>query len=223
MRVLLVDNQVMFREGLKILLDSETDIEVVGEAGTTRDAVDLARTLEPDLVLMDVNLPDAPGFNAVKTLQMQQPEINIVILTNKDQDDLLLEAILLGAKGFILKNLSIAKLVASIRGLERGEMALSRLLISRVLKKLVCSYVGSEPTVQGLDQLSKREREVLAILVKGDSNREIASQLFISENTVKKHVRSILEKLNQKNRNQVVLLARQTNFSAPEERPPSDD
>jgi len=221
MRVLLVDNHVMFREGLKILLSNETDIEVVGEAGTAREAVDLAFKLHPDLVLMDVNLPDESGLNIIEMVQMKRPDTHIVILANEDQDDLLVDAIRFGAKGFILKSLSIAKLLASIRGLERGEMALSRSLISRVLEKLVLLKVYPDRTLYGLDLLSKREREVLAFLARGETNREIAEHLFISENTVKKHVRSILEKLNQKNRNQVALLVRQINLPISEEDPHS--
>jgi two-component system, NarL family, nitrate/nitrite response regulator NarL len=212
MHVLLVDAHIMFREGLRVLLSNEPDIEVVGDVGTSEEALDLALTLEPDIILLDANLSDDSGLNLLTTLQLRLPDTRLVILTNKAEDDLLINAIRLGAKGVILKSLSVSKLIASIRGLERGEMALSRSMATRVLEKFVSLHNQTGPNLQddGLDQLSKREREVLVFLSRGDSNREIAKKLVISENTVKKHVHNILEKLNQKNRNQVSRLARQS-------------
>lgn len=203
----------MFREGVRVLLSNEPDFEVVGEAGTAREAVELAFTLEPDLILIDILLQDEPELDVIKTIHLQQPDTNIVILTTNIQDELLLSAIRYGAKGYILKNLSIHNLIASIRGLERGEMALSRSIISRIFDKLIVAEDDPEPQVNGMERLSRREREVLTFLAKGDSNREIAEQLVISENTVKKHVRSILDKLHQKNRNQISLMARHWSLS----------
>lgn len=195
------------------MLSNEPDFEVVGEAGTAREAVELAFTLEPDLILIDILLQDEPELDVIKTIHLQQPDTNIVILTTNIQDELLLSAIRYGAKGYILKNLSIHNLIASIRGLERGEMALSRSIISRIFDKLIVAEDDPEPQVNGMERLSRREREVLTFLAKGDSNREIAEQLVISENTVKKHVRSILDKLHQKNRNQISLMARHWSLS----------
>jgi len=217
MRIFLVDAHVLFREGLKTLLSNESDLEVVGEAGTAHEAIELAYSLNPDLVLMDVHLPDEAGLDVIKKVRLQKPDTNVVILTNSAQDDLLVGAIRCGAKGFILKSVTITKLLASIRSLERGEMALSRSMISRVCEKLVQMEDNPDPTMNELEQLSKREREVLAFLVRGDNNRQIAEQLFISENTVKKHVRSILEKLNKKNRNQVILYASQWSLPCTDE------
>lgn len=208
MRVLIVDDHVLFREGLKNLIDSQPDFEVIAEAGSVREAIDQSQDLTPDLVLMDIGLPDGDGMEAVKKILSLQPDIKVVILTIHDSDDLLFTAIRLGAKGFLLKNTPIHDLLAALRGLERGEAALSRTMTRQVLdefSRLGKTPAGSKP---GLEALTPRELEVLEELATGATNKEIADRLVIAENTVKIHVHNILDKLDFSNRHDAARFAR---------------
>jgi DNA-binding NarL/FixJ family response regulator len=208
MKILLVDEHTMFREGLKTLLDAESDLEVVGEASTAQEAIEKVSSLCPDLLLMDLSLPDRGGLEALNEILDIDPDITVVILTIVETDEIILEAIRAGAKGYVLKNMPISSLLSSLRALQRGETALSRNMVTRVVEdyKRLSQYPA--PEQEEFDSLTRRELEVLELLVQGDTNMEIANKLNISENTVKNHVHNLLKKLDVKTRIQAANLAR---------------
>jgi DNA-binding NarL/FixJ family response regulator len=207
MRILIVDDHVLFREGLVSLLKAQPDITVVGEAGCVDEAIAMARELGPDLVLMDFGLPDGTGLDATQTILADQPEINIVFLTVHEQDDRLFAAIRSGAKGYLLKNVPVSKLLAYLRGVEYGEAAISGAMASRILDEFARLGPGRESGQAEVGELTSREIAILKELATGATNREIASRLFISENTVKNHVGNILAKLNLRNRREAASFA----------------
>jgi len=209
MRMLLVDDHILFREGLRGLLDAQPDLDVVGEAGTVSEAIAQARKLRPDLILMDFSLPDGTGLEATQAILAAQPEVKIVFLTFHEDDERLFTALRSGAKGYLLKNVSTAKLLSFVRGVGEGQAAITPELTSRLLAEF--ARVGPGPAAQPAapTDLTDREMEVLRLLATGASNREIAESLVIAENTVKNHVRSILTKLSVENRRQAARLARE--------------
>lgn len=206
-RILIVDDHVVMREGLVSLLSLHTDFEVVGEAGTLSDAVEKAREMEPDTVLMDIGLPDGTGVEATRKILAERPETRIVMLTIHDTDEMLLDALRSGARGYLLKNTSATNLIGSLRALSRGEAALSRMMTGRVLTKLAGENHSSQEREAALSQLTARELQILQKISSGDTNKEIAKELVISVNTVKNHVHEILGKLNLKNRREAGLYA----------------
>jgi DNA-binding NarL/FixJ family response regulator len=208
-KILIVDDHVLFREGLAILLKQEDDFQVVGEASTVEEAEAKALELKPDLILLDMSLPDGTGLDAMKRILVEQPDIDIVMLTIHDTNELVIKAIRAGAKGFILKNIQTSKLVATLRGVRRGEPALSRGMTSLVVQELYKQGNVVKTMPEGYIDLTKRELQVMELLADGSSNREIAEKLIISENTVKNHIRNILDKLKLKNRYQVANLVSQ--------------
>jgi DNA-binding NarL/FixJ family response regulator len=192
--ILVVDDQVLFRQGLVGLLASRPEFTIAGEAGTVAEAVAQARTVSPDVILMDFSLPDGTGLDATRAILEFQPAIKIVFLTVDEADETLFAAVRAGAKGYLLKNTRVEKLLAYLRGLQRDEPAFEPRMTGRILEE----FSRSRPTPSrgdALDQLSEREQQVLAAIVAGASNSEIAARLVISENTVKNHVRHILDKL----------------------------
>jgi len=194
-----VDDQALFRQGLASLLRSQPDFVVVGEAGSVSEAVARARELEPDLVLMDFSLPDGTGLDATEAILSQRPGTAIVFLTVHESDDTLFAGIRAGARGYLLKNVRVEKLLGYLRGLRQGEPALAPDMTQRILDE----FARSTPLGSGsgaLSELTPREREVFRELQTGASNAEIASRLSISENTVRNHVASILAKLELRNR-----------------------
>jgi DNA-binding NarL/FixJ family response regulator len=220
-RILLVDDHILFRQGLVSLLDAQPDISVVGEAGSAREAISKAEALEPDLVLMDFGLPDGNGLDATRVILADRPETDIVFLTVHEEDDRLFAALRSGAKGYLLKNVPIAKLLEFLRGVERGEAALSPDMTSRVVDEFARLEPLSEtptPSQSGPDELTTRELEVLKELVTGATNRQIADDLVISENTVKNHIRSILTKLGVKNRREAAEIGRRRLGTSPSRR-----
>jgi len=207
MRIVLVDDHVLFREGLAGLLNSQPDLSVVGEAGSVPEAVALARKLQPDLVLLDLGLPPGSGLDAMRAILADRPETNIVFLTVHEEDDLLFAAIRGGAKGYLLKNTPVSKLLPYLRGVELGEAAITPLMARRILDEFSHSKRPCEPEDEPGD-LTPREAEVLRELSTGATNREIAERLVISERTVKNHVSNILSKLHLKNRREAARVAR---------------
>lgn len=208
-RILIVDDHVLFREGLAAIIRAETDIEVVGFAGSVKEAVEIAGSVKPDIILMDFGMPDGTGADATLRILKDSPECRIVFLTMSDQDEDLFAAIRSGAKGYILKSIQPSKLVAALRSVYRGESALSRSMTLRLMSELARSDVPTRPRDPKLAKLTPRELDVLRALATGMTNQEIANQLFLSENTVKYHVHSILDKLEFADRREASQYARE--------------
>lgn len=200
-RVLLVDDHQLFRRGVASLLSGREDIEVVGEANNGAEAVERARELMPDVILMDIKMPRLDGIAATKQLKTEMPYVRIMMLTVSETDEDLFEAIKAGASGYLLKNVDPDYLIASVQQVQRGEVPIAPTMAAKILRELTAP---AETTVQAL---TGRERQVLELLAGGLANKEIAFQLKISENTVKNHLRNILEKLHLQNRVQAALYA----------------
>jgi len=214
MRILIADDHTLFRESLGSLLASR-GLEIVGQAREGHEAVELARSLRPDVVLMDLSMPGLDGLAATRLISAEMPEVKVVILTASDDDAQLFEAIKSGAQGYLLKNLESRELFALLEGVGRGEPALTPRLASKLLQEFARP---PRPAAESHDPdaLTDREREVLELLVRGvTSNRKLAKQLGVSENTVKFHVRNILDKLHLHNRAQVVGFALRHGIVAP--------
>jgi len=202
MRVVLADDHALFRDGLRSLLEAR-GLEVVGEASDGREAVALATRLRPDVLLMDLSMPNMGGLDATRALIAQAPDIKIVILTASEDDADLFEAIKAGAQGYLFKNLKAEALLEMLEAVGRGEPGLTPALARKVLAEFARPSPGRQ--TKAPDELTEREREVLDLLVQGiTSNRELAARLVVTENTVKYHLRNILDKLHVQNRAQVV-------------------
>lgn len=210
-KVLVVDDQTLFRDGVISLLSGNDDFIVVGAAGSVHEAIRLSREHNPDIVLMDYTLPDGTGLDATQAILRYCPNCNVVILTMYESDDILLDAMRCGAKGYMLKNISGSDLNASLKGLLRGEKAISRKMMSTILDEFSRSSAGKDTTLfsnELLARLSPRELDVLHELAANATNSEIAQNLFLSENTVKHHIRNILDKIEVQNRKEAVAFAR---------------
>ena len=208
MRILIVDDHILFREGLVGLLRSQSDMQVVGECGSVQEAIELTHELKPEVILMDFSLPDGTGLDATRSILVRHPDVQIVFLTVHDNDERLISAMRAGAKGYLLKNLSVSKLLASLRALERGEAAISRTMMARILEEFSQNGPVNSASPSPLVGLTSREIEVLQELTDGITNQEIAVRLYISENTVKNHIHNILEKLGLGNRREAIEFAR---------------
>ena len=198
LRLLLVDDHALFREGLISLLSYQDDFKVVGEAEDAESALEKARALEPDIVLMDVELPGEDGVIVTRRLKMELPAISVVMLTVRDDTQTLFEAIKAGAQGYLVKNVRSRELLDQLRGLARGEGAISRRMAGRILEEIR----GQPEPLGPEEELTARELEVLELVVARLSNAEIAERLVVSEHTVKNHMKSILSKLHLRNRHQ---------------------
>jgi len=214
MNVLIFDHHVIFRAGLVGLLNNEPDFQVVGEADTAITALEMAVALQPDLVIIDIALPDKSGIDALFGITAKCPQTKTVILTNCDSNELLFESIRAGAKGYLLKNLPVSKLLIALRAVERGEPAISRRMTDRILDEF--RRINNRPIHPnpGLEMLTKRETEILMRLGKDASNEQIAHSLSISENTVKVHIHNIIYKLNVRNRREAGSIARNLRLSS---------
>jgi DNA-binding NarL/FixJ family response regulator len=210
-KILLIDDQILFREGLAGLFRSTTDFIVVGAAGSVHEGKELALLHKPDIILMDFSLPDGTGLDATRAIIQHLPDCRIIFLTVYETDENLFAALRLGAVGYMLKNITGSDLLSSLRALERGEKAISRKMVSSVLDEF--SRVGplteSGPRRQLLEKLSPREMDVLREMETEATNLQIAQRLFLSENTVKHHIRNILDKLEMENRREAIMFARQ--------------
>ncbi len=205
-RLMIVDDHALFREGLASIIRSEPDIEITGLAGSVREAVEMARQIQPDMILMDFSLPDGTGADATRQILAEVPDCKIVFLTMSEEDENLFDAIRAGAKGYLLKNMSPGKLVVALRSVQSGESALSRSMTMRLMEELSRTRKTEAPADA---TLTLREIDVIRALASGLSNAEIATQLFISENTVKYHVHSALGKLGLSDRKQLAAYARE--------------
>jgi NarL family two-component system response regulator LiaR len=202
-RVLVVDDHVIVRKGIKALLAEIDQIEVIGEAGNGQEAVAQARSLQPDVILMDLVMPEMDGIEAITRIKDSQPQVRILALTSYSTDDKIFPAIKAGAIGYLLKDSDPQDLIRAIQQVYRGEPSLHPKVAQKVLQEL--SMPSDRPPTS--DPLTEREVEVLALLAKGASNQEIAEQLIIAEATVRTHVSHILDKLHLANRVQAALYA----------------
>lgn len=209
MRVLIVDDHILFRQGLTSLFQPQPNFEVVGDAGTVREAVLKACQLKPDLILMDFCLPDGTGVQAARMILSELPDCKIVFLTVEDTDEALFEAVRSGAKGYLLKNMPLSSLLNSLRAVEQGEPAISRAMTGRIFHELARSSRSPARTPDLLAHLSPREIDILREMATGATNQEIAVRLFVAENTVKHHVHNILSKLSLENRRQAARFAQE--------------
>ena len=247
LRVVLVDDHRLIREGLKSFLTGR-GVEVVGEGGNGRDGVRLARELRPDVLLMDLGMPEMDGLEATRLIKAERPEQVVVILTASEAESDLFEAVKSGAQGYLLKSLDPEQLVGQLEAAARGEAALTPALAAKILTELARTAAAgpsslgpppapsphpapgavgaarqpgqvdgprSRPALDEVEPLTARERDVLDLVVRGASNREIAEALVVTDNTVKYHLKNILQKLHLRNRAQVVAYALQRGINRP--------
>jgi DNA-binding NarL/FixJ family response regulator len=213
-RLLLVDDHAIFRKGVADFLASEHDIELVGEADDGAQALEMARELMPDVVLMDISMPRMDGLEATRRIMAEIPYVRIVILTVSDSDRSLFEAVKSGAQGYLLKSVAPQALLDTLRGVVRGEASISPAMATRLLGHLARESPRTAPPGTPDASLTQREQEVLALVAQGKSNKEIATALGIAENTVKNHLKNILEKLHLENRVQAATFALRQELAA---------
>jgi DNA-binding NarL/FixJ family response regulator len=210
-RILIADDQALVRAGLRMILDAQPDLEVIGEAGDGRDALQQCRELAPDLVLMDIRMPGVDGLEATRRLLgLSGPAPKVIVLTTFDTDDYVYEAIRAGASGFLLKSAPPEQLADGVRAVMAGDALLAPEITRRLLDRFITRPPPSLTTPPELHDLTPRELEVLRLIAEGRSNAEIAASLVLSEATIKTHVNHILTKLRLRDRVQAVALAYRT-------------
>ena len=219
--VLIADDQALVRAGFRMILESETDLEVVGEAADGREAIEETARLQPDVVLMDVRMPELDGIEAARQLLASNGSAKVVMLTTFDLDEYVYEALRAGASGFLLKDVPPEQLVAGIRAVASGDALLAPSITRRVIE----AFVQRPPPAareqhSKLEELTTRELDVLRLLARGLSNAEIAAELVVSDTTVKTHVAHILMKLDQRDRVQAVVFAYETGLVQPGQQSP---
>jgi DNA-binding NarL/FixJ family response regulator len=220
-RVLIADDDDLMRAGLVELLAAEDSIEIAGQARTGREAVERARRLKPDVVLMDVRMPDLDGIAATAELADAAPGARVLILTTFEQDDYIFGALRAGASGFLLKRTRPEELIAAVRTVAAGDSLLSPSVTRRVVDRMAKQPAPDLSGRAKFDELTPREREVLELVAGGLSNREIAAELVIEEATVRSHIRRILMKLDLRDRVQIVIFAYETGVNRPAGAPTS--
>jgi two-component system response regulator DevR len=199
-RLLVVDDHEVVRQGLVSLLSRRPNLHVVAEAGTVAEAIEAARRFQPELVIMDVRLPDGSGIEACREIREERPETRVVMLTSYPDEDAVLSAIVAGASGYLLKQVRARDLVDALERVARGESLLDPAVTGRVLERVRRIATGDQP--DELSQLTPQERKILALVAEGKTNKEIAAEVFLSDKTVKNYVSSILAKLNLERRAQ---------------------
>jgi DNA-binding NarL/FixJ family response regulator len=205
-RILIVDDQALFREGLRTLLSVQAGLEVVGEAGNGEEALRLADAEKPDIILMDLQMPVMDGAVATRRLKARQPDAKVIVLTTFDDDENVFEGLRAGAVGYLLKDTPSAKLVEAIRLAARGESFLEPSVAAKVVSEF--ARLSPRPTDALAEPLSEREIEVLRLVARGASNKKIAAELVIAEGTVKNHLTNILSKLEAADRTEAAMKAR---------------
>jgi DNA-binding NarL/FixJ family response regulator len=213
-RVLLVDDQTLIRQGIAMLLELEPDLEVVGAVGDGRAAIEAVERLRPDVVLMDVRMPEMDGVTATRELHRRFPDIGVIILTTFDDDEYIFEGLKAGARGYLLKDISSEEMAEAVRTVARGEALIQPSIARKVVAEFSRLAAGSPPAPERSPlkmpgALTERELDVLKALARGMSNKEIAAALVITEGTVKTHISNILAKLDVRDRTQAVLKAQQ--------------
>jgi DNA-binding NarL/FixJ family response regulator len=215
LRLLIADDHRLFRQGLISLMKTRDDlVEVIGEAETGEEAIHLVATLHPDVVLMDIYMPQMDGLQATREIRERFPNVAVIMLTSSENDKHLYEAIQLGASGYLLKSLDAEELFELLAGVREGEVALTKSMATQLMKVVVRR---SQDTDKGEETLTERELVVLRLVAGGASNPDIAEELSISVNTVKSHIKNILSKLQLENRTQAATYALQRGLVRPEE------
>ena len=208
LRVMVVDDHALFRRGLEMVLSNESDLELVGEASDGQEAIEKAQETMPDVVLMDVRMPKRSGIEATAQIKELLPHVKILMLTISDEEADLYDAIKAGASGYLLKEIPIEEVSDAIRSVWAGQSRISPSMASKLLTEFAAISKATEERPQmPAPRLTEREMEVLKLVAQGLNNRDIAKKLFISENTVKNHIRSILEKLHLHSRMEAVVYA----------------
>jgi DNA-binding NarL/FixJ family response regulator len=214
-RVLIVDDDDLMRAGLKSVLASDESVQVVGEIGDGRAAVESTRVQRPDVVLMDIRMPDLDGIAATREVLASSPDVKVVILTTFEEDEYIFGALNAGASGFLLKRTRPEELIAAIHTIASGDSLLSPSVTRRVIDRMAREPATAISPSRRLDALTPREREVLELVARGLSNGEIAAALFVEESTVKSHVKRILMKLALRDRVQAVIFAYESGVTRP--------
>jgi DNA-binding NarL/FixJ family response regulator len=209
LKLLLVDDHIVFREGIGALLDLEDDMEVVGGASRGEEALRLAADLQPDVILLDIAMPDMDGVEICRRLKSSMPNTAVLMLSAFDSEEAVTEALTAGASGYMVKTIDPQRMVEGIRTIARGEMLLSPTAADRVVQRLARTRREKEREADALQALTPREREVFHLVAQGDTNAEIAERLVLSEKTVKTHVRNISNKLNLAGKGEMRVLAAQ--------------
>jgi DNA-binding NarL/FixJ family response regulator len=214
-RVLIADDDHLMRAGLAELLAGEPDVDIVGQASTGREAIERVRRLDPDVVLMDVRMPDLDGIQATRELTRAASGAKVLILTTFEQDDYIFGALRAGASGFLLKRTRPEDLIAAVHTIAAGDALLSPSITRRVIDRMAQQPTPDLADQAKLSELTPREREVLQLIARGLSNREIARELVVEESTIRTHVKGILTKLDLRDRVQIVIFAYETGVNRP--------
>ncbi len=216
-RILIADDQALVRAGFKMILDAEDDLSVIGEANNGAEAVEQVRRLRPDLVLMDIRMPEVDGIEATRRILAQAGghPVRVLMLTTFDLNEYVYEALRAGASGFLLKDTPPEQLAAGIRVVAGGEALLAPTITKRLIQEFAIAAPPDPAPPRGYDELTEREREVFGLIARGLSNAEIAAELIVSETTVKTHVARVLMKLRLRDRVQVVVLAYESGLAQP--------
>jgi DNA-binding NarL/FixJ family response regulator len=216
-RLLIVDDHQLMRDGLVRLLSLESEIELVGTACDGAEAVRMVAEHQPDLVLMDIRMPEKSGIQATREIKARHPDVKVILLTMHDEDDYVFEGMGAGASGYLLKDSSRDELIGSIHRVHAGQVEMTPSVTRKIVAEFATLHQGKREKPQGPapEELSRREMDVLTLVVRGCSNRQIAQELYIDETTVKTHLHRIFEKLNVRDRTQAAILAMQKGWCQP--------